>query len=66
MRRYWRRAALALDDYRTAIGPDRFRAIKFDKPPSDHAHRELHEHASRDIDTLEFERSRVRRHGRER
>jgi hypothetical protein len=61
----WRRAALALDDYRSTIGPDRFRTLNFDAPPSDGASRQLHERASRAIDAVEHERSRVRP-GRER
>ena len=56
-RRAWRRAALALDDYRTAIGPRRFREAG-DVAPVEPELRRQHEAARRAIAALAHARGR--------
>jgi DNA-directed RNA polymerase specialized sigma24 family protein len=51
----WRRAALALDDYRQAAGPARFEAMT-DERPSEPALRGLHAKAIRAVRAFEAER----------
>jgi hypothetical protein len=56
-RRAWRRAALALDDYRTAIGPRRFDEAA-EVSPADPDHARLHGLARRAVDNLTHVRGR--------
>ena len=56
-RRAWRRAALALDDYRTAIGRRRFDEAA-EVPPADPDHARLHGLARRAVDNLTHVRGR--------
>src|SRR4051812_33057760 len=56
-RRAWRRAALALDDYRTAIGHRRFEEAA-EVPPADPDHARLHGMARRAVDNLTHVRGR--------
>jgi hypothetical protein len=56
-RRAWRRAALALDDYRTAIGRLRFDEAA-EVPPADPDHARLHDFARRAVDNLTHVRGR--------
>ncbi len=56
-RRAWRRAALALDDYRTAIGRRRFEEAA-EVPPADPDHARLHVLARRAVDNLTHVRGR--------
>jgi DNA-directed RNA polymerase specialized sigma24 family protein len=58
-RRAWRRAALALDDYRTAAGPAGFDALT-DKPPADPTLRAPHAAAIKAMSELEAEVKRQR------
>jgi DNA-directed RNA polymerase specialized sigma24 family protein len=51
-RRAWRRAALALDDLREAVGPERF-GEALASPPREPGLRRLHETARRTLDELE-------------
>jgi hypothetical protein len=53
--RAWRRAALALDDYRSAVGPTRF-ADALERPPRDPELRRAHEAVQRAINDLAHER----------
>ena len=56
-RRAWRRAALALDDYRSAVGRRRFDDAA-EVPPADPDHARLHELAQRAVDNLTHVRGR--------
>jgi DNA-directed RNA polymerase specialized sigma24 family protein len=56
-RRAWRRAALALDDYRTAVGPRGFEEA-LESPPRDSQLRRLHTLVRRALDDLAHLRAR--------
>jgi RNA polymerase sigma factor (sigma-70 family) len=56
-RRSWRRAALALDDYRSALGPERFDDAS-DERPADPQLRAHHDAARRAVDELAHARGR--------
>jgi hypothetical protein len=56
-RREWRRAAIALDDYRTAAGTEAFDAID-GEPPADQGLRRLHSVAVKSVAALERLRDR--------
>ncbi|MDA0161333.1 hypothetical protein OM076_13730 [Solirubrobacter ginsenosidimutans] len=60
-RRSWRRAALALDDYREAVGPEQFAALSAEAPPEPTV-RQLHARVVRAL----AEHSAVRSRGHER
>jgi hypothetical protein len=64
LRRAWRRAALALDDYRQAAGPDAFREMSAN-PPADASLRQLHARALHSIENVEHVRNTRRGIGRE-
>jgi hypothetical protein len=57
-RRAWRRAALALDDLRCAVGPDDFPAV-MERPPRDADLRRYHDAATRALDLLAQTRART-------
>jgi hypothetical protein len=61
-RRAWRRAAIALDDYRGAAGPDRFDA-QFDAPIGDAELSRVRQIALRAVENLEHTRDREHRRG---
>ena len=56
-RRAWRLAALALDDYRTALGPARFDQLA-DARPTDERLRQYHDAARHAVDALAHARGR--------